>query len=69
MIRGQFIPIAIEELWTDHFEREVWKLHMEGKSIPEIAKELDYPEDTVHDAIIFIWYKERRPHDFRRYDG
>lgn len=66
---GDFRPIKVDCLWTDHFERKCWEMHDSGKSVRTIARELDYPEYMVKDAIVGIWYKERRPYDFGRKDG
>lgn len=66
---GDFRPINIDRIWTDHFERKCWELHTSGLSVKQIASVLDYPEYMVKDAIVGIWYKERRPYDFGRNDG
>lgn len=66
---GDFRPINIDRIWTDHFERKCWELHMSGLSVKQIASVLDYPDDIVRDAIATVWYKERRPYDFGRKDG
>ena len=48
-----------DNISISQFDRKVFELHNEGKSISQIAKELDVDQETVHDAIIDIWRMDR----------
>lgn len=49
----------VDNISLSHFDRKVFDMHNSGKSISQIAKELDTDKETVHDAIIDIWRMDR----------
>lgn len=45
--------------WNGYLGNQVWSMHCQGKTVPEIANKLHLPKEEVKRRIIDIWYDDK----------